>query len=525
VQPSHLDVLIVGAGLSGIGAAYHLQANCPNKTYAILEGRESLGGTWDLFRYPGIRSDSDMYTLGYSFRPWTNPKAIADGPEILAYLRETAEAYGIDRAIRYGHRVVRARWSSKDARWTVEACVASSGETVRLTCRFLFVCAGYFDYGEGYTPEFAGREQFRGRIVHPQQWSPDIDCDGKRIVVIGSGATAVTLVPELAKRAAHVTMLQRSPTYVVSLPESDGIADWMRKRLRIGSAYAITRWKNVLLGMAFYAYCRRFPVRAKKFLVGQVRRQLRGKVDVDPHFTPSYKPWDQRICLVPNGDLFEAIREGRASVVTDHIDAFTETGIRLRSGQTLEADLIVTATGLKLKLLGGLEVEVDGKRVDPSKTMFYKGMMWSDVPNLALALGYERVVDAQVRFDQRIRLPAAPVHGRARVYAVLSAEERPVPEGGACHQLLVGVRPALDRRMATSGVRHSVEALPKLRARPAPSEARAHRRSRDGVLDAERVGATRRQPLTSCRSLTMLSVSPRTISVVPSTMTYSGSGL
>jgi len=388
VQPSHLDVLIVGAGLSGIGAAYHLQANCPNKTYAILEGRESLGGTWDLFRYPGIRSDSDMYTLGYSFRPWTNPKAIADGPEILAYLRETAEAYGIDRAIRYGHRVVRARWSSKDARWTVEACVASSGETVRLTCRFLFVCAGYFDYGEGYTPEFAGREQFRGRIVHPQQWSPDIDCDGKRIVVIGSGATAVTLVPELAKRAAHVTMLQRSPTYVVSLPESDGIADWMRKRLRIGSAYAITRWKNVLLGMAFYAYCRRFPVRAKKFLVGQVRRQLRGKVDVDPHFTPSYKPWDQRICLVPNGDLFEAIREGRASVVTDHIDAFTETGIRLRSGQTLEADLIVTATGLKLKLLGGLEVEVDGKRVDPSKTMFYKGMMWSDVPNLALALGY-----------------------------------------------------------------------------------------------------------------------------------------
>jgi len=329
-----------------------------------------------------------MYTLGYSFRPWTNPKAIADGPEILAYLRETAEAYGIDRAIRYGHRVVRARWSSKDARWTVEACVASSGETVRLTCRFLFVCAGYFDYGEGYTPEFAGREQFRGRIVHPQQWSPDIDCDGKRIVVIGSGATAVTLVPELAKRAAHVTMLQRSPTYVVSLPESDGIADWMRKRLRIGSAYAITRWKNVLLGMAFYAYCRRFPVRAKKFLVGQVRRQLRGKVDVDPHFTPSYKPWDQRICLVPNGDLFEAIREGRASVVTDHIDAFTETGIRLRSGQTLEADLIVTATGLKLKLLGGLEVEVDGKRVDPSKTMFYKGMMWSDVPNLALALGY-----------------------------------------------------------------------------------------------------------------------------------------
>jgi monooxygenase len=388
VQPSHLDVLIVGAGLSGIGAAYHLQASCPNKTYAVLEGRESLGGTWDLFRYPGIRSDSDMYTLGYSFRPWTNPKAIADGPSILAYLRETAAAYGIDRNIRYRHRVERAQWSSKEARWSVEARDTSSGDTVRLTCCFLFMCAGYYDYEEGYTPELRGRERFRGRIVHPQQWSPDIDYAGKRVVVIGSGATAVTLVPELAKRAAHVTMLQRSPTYVVSAPERDRLADWMRERIPPGSAYAITRWKNVLLFMAFYAYCRRFPERAKKLLVGQVRRQVRGKVDVGTHFTPSYKPWDQRVCLVPDGDLFEAIGEGRASVVTDHIETFTETGITLRSGGSLEADLIVTATGLKLKFLGGLEIEVDGKRIDPSKTMTYKGMMCSDVPNLAFAIGY-----------------------------------------------------------------------------------------------------------------------------------------
>jgi monooxygenase len=388
VQPSHLDVLIVGAGLSGIGAAYHLQRSCPSKTYAILEGRESLGGTWDLFRYPGIRSDSDMYTLGYSFRPWTNPKAIADGQSILAYLRETAHSCGIDRAIRYRHQVERARWSSKNARWTVEARETSSGETVRLTCSFLYMCAGYYDYAEGYTPEFAGRERFRGRVVHPQHWSPDIECDGKRIVVIGSGATAVTLVPELAKRAVHVTMLQRSPTYVVSLPDIDRIADWMRQRLPTDSAYAMTRWKNVLLGMGFYAYCRRFPEHAKRVLVGQVRRQLRGKVDISTHFTPSYNPWDQRMCLVPNGDLFEAIREGRASVVTDHIEAFAETGIHLRSGQTIEADLVVMATGLKLKLLGGLQIEVDAKRVDLSKTMFYKGMMCSDVPNLAVAIGY-----------------------------------------------------------------------------------------------------------------------------------------
>jgi monooxygenase len=389
VQPTHFDVLIVGAGLSGIGAAYHLKANCPNKTYAILEAREALGGTWEYFRYPGVRSDSDMYTLGYSFRPWTNPKAIADGPAILSYMHETATAYGIDREIRYRHRVERALWSSKDARWTVEALETGSGQTVRLTCNFLFMCAGYYDYKEGYTPEFAGRDRFRGRIVHPQEWSADIDYDGKRVVVIGSGATAVTLVPELAKRAAHVTMLQRSPTYVVSVPERDRIADWLRDHLPSELAYAIVRWKNVARGMAFYTYCRRLPESAKRLLVGQVEKAVKGTtVDVGAHFTPSYRPWDQRVCLVPDGDLFVALRDGRASIVTDTIEAFSERGIRLQSGRTLEADLVVTATGLKLKFLGGLALEVDGKAVDPPTTMAYKGMMCSDVPNLALALGY-----------------------------------------------------------------------------------------------------------------------------------------
>ncbi len=388
MQPEHLDVLIVGAGLSGIGAAYHLQKSCPGQSYAILEGRQRLGGTWDLFRYPGIRSDSDMYTLGYSFRPWTDPKAIADGPSILAYVRETAEMYGIDRKIRYGMRVERARWSSRDARWLVEARSADSGAAVRLTCRFLFMCAGYYDYGSGYTPEFAGREAFRGTIVHPQHWPEDLDYDGKRVVVIGSGATAMTLVPAMAARAGHVTMLQRSPTYVVSAPARDPLADWMRARLPSKAAYGVTRWKNVLLGMAFYAYCRRLPEHAKKLLVGQARRQVRGVPGAGAHFTPTYNPWDQRMCLVPDGDLFEALRQGRASVVTDHIDRFVEGGILLRSGETLAADIIVTATGLNLKFLGGVEVEVDGERVEPSATMLYKGCMLSDVPNLALALGY-----------------------------------------------------------------------------------------------------------------------------------------
>jgi cation diffusion facilitator CzcD-associated flavoprotein CzcO len=383
----HFDVIIVGAGLSGVGAAHHLQTECPSKSYVILEGRERLGGTWDLFRYPGIRSDSDMHTLGYSFRPWTDPKSIADGPSILAYIRETAAAGGIDKKIRYGLQVEKIRWSSVEARWTVEAREKSSGEKRTFTCGFLYTCTGYYDYDAGYTPDFPGRERFRGRIVHPQKWTEDVDYEGKRVIVIGSGATAVTLVPELAKSAASVTMLQRSPTYIASLPDRDPVANWMRARLPPRAAYSATRWKNVLFGMAFYSYCRRYPAHAKRFLVGEAAKQMRG-VDIETHFTPSYKPWDQRMCLVPNGDLFKAVREGRADVVTDHIDAFTERGIRLRSGRELEADLVVTATGLKLKFLGGIDIEVDGRRPDLPRSMVYKGMMCSDVPNLAWAIGY-----------------------------------------------------------------------------------------------------------------------------------------
>ena len=384
----HFDVLIVGAGLSGIGAGYHLQANCPGKSYAILEGRDCIGGTWDLFRYPGIRSDSDMYTLGYSFRPWTQAAAIADGPAILEYVRDTASNYGIDKKIRFHHRVRHATWSTAEARWTVEAECSASQEPVRITCNFLFMCSGYYSYAQGYTPEFPGAERFAGRMVHPQQWTEDIAYAGKRVVVIGSGATAVTLVPEMAKTAAHVTMLQRSPTYVVSRPQEDGIANWLRRHLPSKVAYGITRWKNVLLGMFFYRLCKVSPERVKKMILEGVRKELGPDYDVGTHFTPRYNPWDQRMCLVPNGDLFQAIKRGQVSVVTDHIETFTENGIKLRSGAQLEADVIVTATGLNLQVLGGMQMTVDGRNVDLASTLNYKGMMYSDVPNLASAFGY-----------------------------------------------------------------------------------------------------------------------------------------
>ena len=388
MQQDHVDVLIVGAGLSGIGAGYHLQKNCPGKSFTILEGRESIGGTWDLFRYPGIRSDSDMYTLGYSFRPWQEAKAIADGPSILNYVRETARENGIDRKIRFGHRVSAAAWSSQDARWTVEAVRAPDKEVLRITCSFLFMCAGYYSYKGGYEPEFPGRARFAGRVVHPQQWTSDVDYGGKQVVVIGSGATAITLVPELARQAAHVTMLQRSPTYVVSRPAVDRVADFLRRALPAKLAYALVRWKNVLWGMFIYKRCKSKPERMKRFIVAMVRAQLGPDYDVARHFTPRYNPWSQRMCLVPDGDLFEAIKCGRASVVTDTIDTFTEKGIRLASGAELDADLIVTATGLKLEVLGGLAVSVDGEPVDFSKAMTYKGMMYAGVPNLASAFGY-----------------------------------------------------------------------------------------------------------------------------------------
>lgn len=381
----HFDVLIVGAGLSGIGAAAHLRMECPEKSFAILEGRASMGGTWDLFRYPGIRSDSDMYTLGYRFRPWTDPKAIADGPAILKYIRETAQEFKIDEKIRYNHRVKKASWSSNQARWTIEAETENS--IVNFTCGFLYLCTGYYDYESGYTPEWSGMDDFRGQIVHPQKWTDDIDYADKKVVVIGSGATAVTLVPALAERAAHVTMLQRSPTYVVSRPAQDKIANLLRAVFPNRFAYAVTRWKNVFLGMFFYGLSRKRPSVMKRLIAKGVRKEL-GETFDTKHFTPSYNPWDQRLCLVPDSDLFRSIREGKSSIVTDHIETFTETGVQLKSGERLNADIIVTATGLVLKLMAGLQMEVDGAIVDFSKTLAYKGMMYSDVPNVASAFGY-----------------------------------------------------------------------------------------------------------------------------------------
>ena len=382
----HFDVVVVGAGISGIGAGYHLQANSPDRSYVILEGRERLGGTWDLFRYPGIRSDSDMYTLGFSFRPWTDAKAIADGPAILRYLDDTAREHGVDRHIRYRHRVKSAAWSSEDALWTVVA-EREEGE-VTFTCGFLFMATGYYNYAQGYTPDFPGVADFAGRIVHPQFWTDDLAYAGKRVVVIGSGATAVTLVPELARQAAHVTMLQRSPTYIVARPSEDKIANWLRSKLPAKAAYGLTRWKNVLLQQYFYRIARKRPEKAKQAIIDMVRDELGPDYDVGTHFTPSYNPWDQRLCLVPDADLFASIREGKASVVTDTIDRFTRSGIRLASGGELEADLIVTATGLEIQLLSGMPVTVDGKLFEPAKHMTYKGMMFSDVPNFAISFGY-----------------------------------------------------------------------------------------------------------------------------------------
>jgi monooxygenase len=386
-SPAHVDVLIVGAGLSGIGVAYHLQTNCPKKTFAILEARGAIGGTWDLFRYPGIRSDSDMHTLGYRFRAWRGEKSIADGPSILDYVRDTAREYGIERKIRFGHKVLRASWSSSEARWTLDV-TGPDGGALKMTCNFLQMCSGYYDYDGGYMPGWPGMERFGGKILHPQAWPEDANYDGARVVVIGSGATAVTLVPAMADTAAHVTMLQRSPTYIVARPAKDPIANWLYRKLPEGLAHGLARWKNILLQMYFYRIARRKPEAAKKAIIGLAQAELGPDVDVAKHFTPRYNPWDQRLCLVPDGDLFKAIRAGKASVVTDEIESFTETGIKLRSGEELAADIIVTATGLKMKLLGGLQVLLDGVPVDLSKCLNYKGVMYSDIPNLGSTFGY-----------------------------------------------------------------------------------------------------------------------------------------
>jgi monooxygenase len=384
----HVDVLIVGAGLSGIGAAHHLQERCPGRSYAILEAREDIGGTWDLFRYPGIRSDSDMHTLGYRFRPWTEAKSIADGPSILRYVRDTAREGGIDRHVHLRHRVVDAEWSSTEARWTVRAERTDTGEAVTMTCGFLFVNSGYYRYDQGYTPEFAGLDRFAGEVIHPQHWPEQLDYAGKRVVVIGSGATAMTLVPALAKGAAKVTMLQRSPTYVVSMPGEDGLAKGLRRFLPDRAVYPLVRWKNVFLQGASYRLSRRRPELMKKLLRRGVTKALPPGYDVDTHFKPRYDPWDQRLCLVPDADLFQAIHDGSAEIVTDRIETFTEHGIKLESGAELEADIVITATGLNLLFLGGMRVAVDGEEPDLVRALTYKGMMLSDLPNFAYTLGY-----------------------------------------------------------------------------------------------------------------------------------------
>lgn len=388
VPTNHCDVLIVGAGLSGIGAAYHLQAQAPERSYIILEGRAAKGGTWDLFRYPGIRSDSDMYTLGYSFQPWREPEAIAGGASILRYLEEVARDHAIEPRIRYNHQVKRAAWDSRAARWTVEVARTDTGETVSFTCSFLFMCTGYYDYATGHDPDFPGRAEFQGRIVHPQFWPEDLDYRGKRVVVIGSGATAVTIVPEMAREAAHVVMLQRSPTYMVSRPSRDRIANALRRILPARSAYRLVRWKNVLLQLLFFQLARRKPAEVRRRLLQELRNELGPDYDIATHFTPSYNPWDQRLCLVPDSDLFRAIRGGTASVVTDDTERFTSGGILLRSGCLLEADVIVTATGLKLQLLSDVQFTLDGEVRDLSRCIAYKGMMFDDVPNLAYSFGY-----------------------------------------------------------------------------------------------------------------------------------------
>jgi monooxygenase len=384
----HVDVLIVGAGLSGIGAACHLRRECPGKTFAILEARDAIGGTWDLFRYPGIRSDSDMFTLGYAFKPWTQAKAIADGDSIRDYVRETAREYGVDRAVRFGHRVVRAEWSSERAAWTVEAVRADTGKTVRMTCSLLFACSGYYRYEQGYTPEFDGVADFAGPVVHPQHWPDDLDYRGKRVLVIGSGATAVTLVPAMAGTASHVTMLQRSPSYVVALPSVDPAAERLRRLLPTKAAYSVLRWRNMLRMLLLFQLSRHAPDLVKRLIRKGLKAQLPPGYDVDTHFSPRYNPWDQRMCFVPDGDLLRAIRKGRASVVTDQIDRFTRSGVRLASGAELEADIIVTATGLDLVPMGGVTLSVDGADVQFARTVAYKGMMLSGVPNFVYTLGY-----------------------------------------------------------------------------------------------------------------------------------------
>ena len=385
---NHFNVIVVGAGISGIGAGYYLQKKCPNKSFVILEGRDNIGGTWDLFRYPGIRSDSDMNTMGFRFKPWMGVKSIADGPSILSYLHETVKENDLNKKIQFNQWINEASWSSHDSQWTVQVENKKTQELQDFTCDFLFLCGGYYNYEEGYTPHFAGRENFLGQIIHPQKWPKNLDYKNKKVVVIGSGATAVTIIPTMAEEAAHVTMLQRSPTYFLSAPDEDPVGNFLRKFISSKLTYKLVRWKNIRFQWWFFQKCRKFPKKVKEFLIKQVREELGPNYDIETHFTPKYNPWEQRMCLVPNGDFFNAINAGKASVITDHIDRFTKKGIKLKSGGEVEADLIVTATGLNLEVCNGIKLEVDNNEVDISKTMTYKGMMFSDVPNLVATFGY-----------------------------------------------------------------------------------------------------------------------------------------
>ena len=384
---NHFDVLIIGAGLSGVGAACHLSRDCPDRGVALIERRQRMGGTWDLFRYPGIRSDSDMYTLGYNFRPWTDPKVLADGPSIRQYIVDTARQYRIEDKIHYGLRMLGADFSTQTSLWTVQVEREETGERETYTCQFLLCCTGYYNYDEGYKPAFPGEDDFKGRVIHPQHWPEDLDYKGKKVVVIGSGATAVTLVPAMAGEAGHVTMLQRSPTYIATVPERDEISVGLRRFLPEMVVYRMARARNISLQRFIFKLSKQRPGLVRRALLAAARRQLGGEVDMK-HFKPSYNPWDERLCAVPNGDLFKVLKKGEASIVTDHIDTFTENGIRLKSGEELDADIIITATGLDLQLLGGAELSVDGQTREPRDVLVYKGVMLRDVPNMAMVFGY-----------------------------------------------------------------------------------------------------------------------------------------
>lgn len=381
------DVIVVGAGLSGICAAYYLAHHCPGVSFKVLEARSNIGGTWDLFKYPGVRSDSDMYTLGFSFYPWHNPESIADGESIMTYLHETIEQYALEPHFQFDSRVERVNWSSSESRWTIDVRLAD-GSLEQWKCKWLWGCTGYYRYDSGYMPDFPGAQDFGGQLVHPQQWTEDIDYKNKRVVVIGSGATAVTLVPAMAQDAAHVTMLQRTPTYIMALPEGDRIADALKAIFPEQTAHDLIRWKNILVSMGLFQYSRRFPEHARDFYINNVRKELGQHIDVEKHFSPTYDPWDQRLCLIPDADLFKSLERGDASVVTDRIARFVPEGIELESGEVLEADLVVAATGLQIQVFGGASVEVDGEPVQPSETMMYRGTMLSGVPNFSLSLGY-----------------------------------------------------------------------------------------------------------------------------------------